>query len=214
LARKLKTDIPGPDWRRGFLELKRTGLASAFSPELAPPLELVVEIGFGRGEFLMHLARSRPELALLGIEVSHKRVLKMARRLAKTEIRNVRLIESGAELVLREILPEASVCEFWINFPDPWPKKRHVRRRLIRPPFAADLASRMEPGGRVNLATDDPGYAQQIHEVLSKQVGLENRFAPSPWLPEVPGRPPTAYELEWRAEGRPLHFFAYGRAPD
>jgi tRNA G46 methylase TrmB len=72
----------------------------------------------------------------------------------------------------------------------------------------------MEPGGRVNLATDDPGYAQQIHEVLSKQVGLENRFAPSPWLPEVPGRPPTAYELEWRAEGRPLHFFAYGRAPD
>jgi tRNA (guanine-N7-)-methyltransferase len=214
MARKLKFDIPGPDWRRSLEEVRERGWEVAFAPELRPPLRLVVEIGFGRGEFLMHLARGHPEWALVGVERSFKRTLKMARRLARTEIRNVRLVEATAEEVLRDALAPASVLAFWINFPDPWPKKRHAGRRLMQEPIVRRLAGCLAPGGVLHVATDHVPYAEQIHEVLSKEERLENANAPRPWLEEVPGRLPTAYELEWRAEGRPLHFFSYRRSAD
>ncbi|MCZ6463909.1 MAG: tRNA (guanosine(46)-N7)-methyltransferase TrmB [Proteobacteria bacterium] len=213
MSRRLKTDIHGPDWRRGIDDLRERGIPAAFAPELEPPLHLVVEIGFGRGEFLKDLAQRSPETAFLAIDASHKRVLKMARRLALGELRNIRLVAARAEIVVEDMLLPESVACFWINFPDPWPKKRHHRRRLIQPQLIARLATRLVPGGVVWAATDHVEYAQQIHEVLSKEDALENDYAPAPWRREVPGRMVTAYELEWRAEGRTLHFFAYRRRP-
>jgi tRNA (guanine-N7-)-methyltransferase len=213
MARVLKYDIPGTDWRVALDEVRERGFADVFAPDVARPLPLVVEIGFGRGEFLMDLARRHPEQAFVGIEVSFKRTLKMARRLARTELRNLRLVEGPAETVLREALDDASVSRFWINFPDPWPKKRHFKRRLIQPPFAALLARRLVPGGELHVATDHAGYAEWIDGVLSKTPGLENVDAPRPYLREAPDdRRPTAYELEWRALGRGLYFFRYRRS--
>jgi tRNA (guanine-N7-)-methyltransferase len=200
LSRRLKLDMPGPDWR---IPLEALG---------GLPVGCVLEIGFGRGEFLIDLARRAPECCHLGVEVSRKRVLKMARRLARSELENVRLVEAPAERVLAE-LPPASVREAWINFPDPWPKKRHHRRRLLQSGFARELACRLEPGAALHVATDHVEYAEQIDMVLSSEPSLENRAAPVPWLPEVSGRVRTAYELEWRAEGRRLHFFEYRRSP-
>jgi tRNA (guanine-N7-)-methyltransferase len=214
MARKLKTDIPGPDWRRSFEAAAEEGVASLFRPELSAPRALVLEIGFGRGEFLLALAEKQPATAFLAVETSRKRVLKMARRLARTPHRNVRLLEARGEQVVAELLPDASLSACWINFPDPWPKKRHHKRRLLQAPFVAQLAGRLAPGASLYVATDHVEYAEQIHEVLSKQPVLENAYAPSAWLREVPGRMPTAYELEWRSEGRPLHFFAYRRPAD
>ena len=214
MARKLKFDIPGPDRRVSLEEVREKGLEAIFAPELAPPLRLVVEIGFGRGEFLAHQAAARPELAHLGIEVSFKRVLKMARRLARTELGNVRLLEATGEEVVGDLLAEGSVAEFWINFPDPWPKKRHHRRRLVQPPLVAALARRLEPGGELQVATDHVEYAEAIDAALSGEPLLENALAPHRFLGDVPGRLPTAYELEWRAEGRDLHFWTYRRRRD
>ncbi|MGH0038101.1 MAG: tRNA (guanosine(46)-N7)-methyltransferase TrmB [Myxococcota bacterium] len=211
MGRTLKTDIPGTDWRRTLEQACEEGVLALFAPELDRPKGLVVEIGFGRGEFLVHLAERDPGQACLGIELSRKRVLKMARRLARMEHTNVRLIEGRGEEVAAEALPEGSVSEFWINFPDPWPKKRHARRRLVQPALIRTLATRLEPGGRLFLATDHVAYAEQMHAALASVELLENAYAPAPWLPEVSDRPRTAYELEWRAEGRPLHFFAYRR---
>jgi len=211
MSRRLKTDIPGPDFRLDPDALRDDGLAKAFAGDVAEPLPLVVEIGFGRGEFLLDLARRSPEQAHLGIEILYKRVLKMARRLARSEIRNLRLLQLDGHQALAELLPEASVRTFWVNFPDPWPKARHARRRLVQPGFARLVAARLVPGGRIHLATDDVPYAEQFHEVLSAEPGLRNRHAPAHWLSEVEGRMRTAYEEEWRAEGRPLHFFAYER---
>jgi tRNA (guanine-N7-)-methyltransferase len=211
VARRLKHDIPGPDRRVGVDELRTGGVGAAFAPELGAGAPLVVELGFGRGEFLLELAARAPEIAHLGVEVSHKRVLKMARRLARTELRNVRLVEARAEAVVHECLAPGSVRAFWVNFPDPWPKKRHQRRRLLQPALVRELAVRLAPGGELHAATDHVEYAEAIHAVLSGEALLENAAAPAPWLPEVPGRKPTAYELEWRAEGRALHFFEYRR---
>ncbi|MCA9512601.1 MAG: tRNA (guanosine(46)-N7)-methyltransferase TrmB [Myxococcota bacterium] len=211
MARKLKYDMPGPDWRRSIDEVRERGWEGVFAPELAPPLRLVVEIGFGRGEFLVAQAAARPDVAFVGVELSFKRVLKLARRMARGELRNARLVLGRGETVVDELLAPASVDEFWINFPDPWPKKRHAKNRLVQPPLVHALATRLVPGGVLHAATDDPAYAEQMDEVFAGEPLLENANAPLRWRPEVPGRMHTAYEEQWRAEGRPLHFFAYRR---
>jgi len=211
MARHLKFDIPGPDRRVGFEELRDQGVAAAFAGDVAEPLPLVVEVGFGRGEFLLALAAERPERAFLGVEYSGKRVLKMARRVARSGLANLRLIQARGEDVVQELLAPGSVETFWINFPDPWPKKRHHRRRLIQPALASALALRLVPGGLLQVATDDVDYAEWIAGVLAAEPLLENLLAPEPFAREVSGRKATAYELEWRAEGRPLHFFTYRR---
>ena len=211
MTRKLKYDIPGPDRRVSPDEVREKGWEAIFAPDLRAPLRLVVEIGFGRGEFLQHLAREEPGTAHVGVEVSFKRVLKMARRLARSELGNVRLVEATGEEVVRDLLAPESVAAFWVNFPDPWPKKRHHRRRLLQPAFVARLADRLVPGGELHVATDHVEYAEAIDAVLSGEPLLENALAPERWLRDVPGRLPTAYELEWRAEGRALHFWSYRR---
>lgn len=172
---------------------------------------MVLEIGFGRGEFLLALAEASPKVAFVGIEVSFKRTLKMARKVARAELRNVRLIEARAEVALRELFREGQLAAIWVNFSDPWPKARHAHRRVLQPDFAADAASRLAEEGTLYVATDDVPYAHQINEVLSGESQLVNRYAPWPFLPEVAGRERTGYEIQWRAEGRPMHFFAYGR---
>ena len=109
------------------------------------------------------------------------------------------------------IHPDARVAAFWINFPDPWPKKRHHRRRLVQPAFVAELVRCLVPGGQLEVATDHEGYAEQVDEVLAAEPGLENRCAPERFLPAVADRPATGYELEWRALGRSFHFFRYAK---
>jgi tRNA (guanine-N7-)-methyltransferase len=211
VSRRLKFEIPGPDLRVDKDEVREKGWEALFADDLPRPFPMVVEIGFGRGEFLRQLAVERPQVAHVGVEVSFKRVLKMARRLARSGIRNIRLVEGTGEEMVRELLPESSVETFWINFSDPWPKKRHHRRRLIQPPFVHDLAVRLQPGGRVEIATDHGGYAEWIEQALAAEPLLENIHTPQPFLREVPGRMPTAYQLEWLQEGRSLRFWSYRR---
>jgi tRNA (guanine-N7-)-methyltransferase len=213
MSRKLKTDIPGIDWRVPIADARERGFAKIFAGRVAHPLPLVVEIGFGRGEFLLELAQREPEQGFVGIEVSYKRALKMARRLAKLTIANVVIVEGRAEEVLRDGLEDASVACFWLNFPDPWPKKRHARRRFVQPETLALLAQRLAPGGVLRIATDDPDYAAWIDAQLAATPALANCYAPDRWRPAVFDRTPTAYELEWRALGRSFHFFEYARRP-
>jgi tRNA (guanine-N7-)-methyltransferase len=211
MSRTLKLDIPGPDRRVTIDDVRAKGWAALFAPELQEPLApLVVEIGFGRGEFLRQLAATDLATPHLGIELSWKRVLKMARRIAKAGDPNIRLVCARGEDVLQEGVADASVATFWINFSDPWPKARHHRRRLIQTPLVRQLAKRLVAGGLLHVATDDVPYALHIDEVLGSEALLEN-VLPERWLPEIAGRPITAYEAMWREQGRPLHFFTYRR---
>jgi tRNA (guanine-N7-)-methyltransferase len=191
----------------GAEELRERGLADAVGP---PPV--VLEIGFGRGEVLLEMAVRWPEASFLGVEVSRKRVEKTARRVARAALANVRLVSCPAEYLLERVLPPTSIAECWINFPDPWPKKRHHKRRLIRPDVVVLLVRALEPGAVLHVATDHEGYAEWIDGVLSRARGLENLHAPQPFARERPAaRSESRYEAEFRAEGRPLHYFAYRR---
>src|SRR5262249_22211048 len=152
-----------------------------FAGRVAHPLPLVVEIGFGRGEFLLELAQRSPEQAFVGVELSYKRALKMARRLALLPLANVAIVQGRAEEVLRDTLEDSTVACIWLNFPDPWPKKRHARRRFVQTETLARLARRLVPGGLLRIATDDPDYAAWIDAHLAAAPELENRYAPDRW---------------------------------
>jgi tRNA (guanine-N7-)-methyltransferase len=219
MSRTLKFDILGRDFRIYFDEYAEppslARWAELFADDVPVVRDLVVDIGFGRGEFLIDLAKQSPDRAFVGIERSFKRTLKMARRLPRLGIRNVRLLESEAQIAIPELFPENSIASAWINFPDPWPKERHGPRRLVQGPFISELLDRMLAGGVLNLATDDSAYAQQMAEVLAAAPRLENEYAPEPYRRDCRGRSPTAYELEWKSIGRTCCYFAYRkRAPE
>ncbi|MDP6979621.1 MAG: tRNA (guanosine(46)-N7)-methyltransferase TrmB [Myxococcota bacterium] len=211
MSRTLKYDIPGTDWRRSMADAYEFGMHALFAPELEPPFPLSIEIGFGRGEFMLELAAKHPEMRFVAVEVSWKRVLKMARKVARSELDNVRLLAGKGEAVVGDCVPEGSVHEIWVNFSDPWPKAAHAHRRLFQPAFVESAAIALEPSGLLRVATDDPVYAEQIDEVLSGEPRLENIYAPHPWVDDVPGRIMTSYERDWRADGRAIHFFDYRR---
>jgi len=171
---------------------------------------LIVEIGFGNGDHLIHLARTQPDCNILGFEISGQSMDKAEAKIAKLGLDNVRPIHGRAETALAHLLAPASVTEFHINYPDPWFKKRHQRRRLISRDTVALLTSRLVPTGRLLLATDIIDYAEMAHEILSATPGLSNEFD-APWVNEVADRFVTKYELKGYREGRRGHFFRYAR---
>ena len=209
MSRRLKTDIPGTDHRVPYERIAAGDWDTEFAKDLSSPIPLVLELGFGRGEFLMHLAGEASTRAHVGVEVSRKRVLKMARRVARADVHNIRLVHSTAERFLDDCLAPQSVAQVWINFSDPWPKKRHHPRRLVDTALVGRLCECLVEGGALEVATDHVPYAEHIDSVLRSEPQLTNAFSPDPWRADVPGRFPTAYEQEWRAEGRPLHFWSY-----
>ncbi|MDE2775845.1 MAG: tRNA (guanosine(46)-N7)-methyltransferase TrmB [Chloroflexota bacterium] len=193
-------------------KLNILGLDWPLRPErLFPRVQpLVVEIGFGNGDFLMHLARTQPRRNILGFEISGQSLDKAEAKIERLGLDNARVIHGRAETALAHLLAPESVREFHINYPDPWFKKRHQRRRLIKRDTVDLLTSRLAAGGHLRLATDIIDYAQMAHEILSETRGLSNAFD-APWVHEVEERFRTKYELKGYREGRRGHFFCYAR---
>lgn len=143
----------------------------------------ILEIGFGMGETTARIAADHPQNDYLGIEVHTPGVGSLLKRAAELGLTNIRVIQHDAVEVVERMIPPGSLDGAHIFFPDPWPKKRHHKRRLIQPPFVALLASRMKHGAYVHVATDWEDYAQQIMEVLSAEPLLANTadgYAPRP----------------------------------
>ncbi|HWP94926.1 MAG TPA: tRNA (guanosine(46)-N7)-methyltransferase TrmB [Gammaproteobacteria bacterium] len=179
--------------------LPRYGLA--FGPQVldfeavfgrrAPRL---LEIGFGDGAALVAHAQSHPDWDHLGIEVHRPGIGRLLRELEARGLGNVRVICHDASEVLETQIPDASLDKVLLYFPDPWPKKRHHKRRLVQPPFAALVARKLVPGGVWQLATDWEDYAQQMLEVLGACPTLRNAAPDSGFAPRPAERPPTRFE--------------------
>ena len=181
--------------------------------ELLGATRIVLELGFGRGELLLDLAEQNPKRVYLGVEISRKRVEKVQRRAEKRELANVFLLHAPAEFALTRVLPPSCVEECWINCPDPWPKKRHWRRRLVQQPLLDLLGAALTPGGLLHVSTDHEGYRDWIAGVFAVETRFENLHAPERWSESPPARRETAYEATFRAEGRTIAYFDYRRRP-
>jgi len=143
----------------------------------------ILEIGFGMGETTAQIAQAHPENNYLGIEVHTPGVGSLLKQIAENGLTNLRLIQHDAVEVLEHMIAPASLAGAHIFFPDPWPKKRHHKRRLIQPAFVALLASRLAPDACLHAATDWQEYAEQILAVFAAEPALANTapgFAPRP----------------------------------
>jgi len=149
----------------------------------------ILEIGFGMGETTAYIAAQHPEIDYLGTEVHTPGVGSLLNRIVELGLANVHVIQHDAVEVLRDMIAPAALDGVHVFFPDPWPKKRHHKRRLIQPPFVALLVSRIKAGAYVHVATDWEDYARQVMEVLSDNpllVNTSDGFAPRPaWRPET-----------------------------
>jgi len=149
----------------------------------------ILEIGCGMGETTATIAAAQPDNDYLGIEVHAPGVGSLLKEIATRELGNLRVVRHDAVEVVRDMIAPGALAGIHIYFPDPWPKKRHHKRRLLQPAFVALLASRLAPGGYLHCATDWEEYAQQMLEVLGAEPLLANTaegFAPRPaWRPQT-----------------------------
>ena len=161
---------------------------------------VVLEIGSGMGDATAQLARTAPEVNHLAAEVYPAGLGQLMLWVEKHELENVRLLHGDALDLLRDHLTPESLAGVRIYFPDPWPKKRHHKRRLVTPAFVELVASRLQPGGTLHLATDWQHYAERMLEICTAEPTLANQY--DDWAPRPPWRPVTKFEARAHAEGR------------
>ena len=166
-----------PVWDALKDEHFRPAVISDIFPCIDGPLN--VEIGIGNGEFISHYASENKASYWIGFEVFHEVFEKAVKRVRRLDLKNVRLIQFDAELFFR-LLPLSSVNGFYVNFPDPWPKTRHHKRRLLKPWFIEMMRERLAPGGTLTIATDHADYAREITENLSQVSGFKSLVNPLP----------------------------------
>ena len=171
----------------------------------------VVEIGFGNGANLIHMAGEHPETDFLGIEVHRPGVGRVLLDIERLGLRNVRVSNHDAVEVVGQQLPEACLDEVLVLFPDPWHKKRHHKRRLLNAAFVALLASRLKPAGLLRAATDWEPYASAMLEVLGGCALLENTASDGGYVPRPESRQPTRFERRGERLGHGVWDLAFRR---
>jgi len=170
-----------------------------------------VEIGFGNGEALVTLAAAQPAEDFLGIEVHRPGVGHLMLRCEELAVANLRILSQDAVDVLEQRLTPACFDEVLLYFPDPWPKKRHHKRRIVQDGFVALIASRLRTGGVFRLATDWQPYADWILETIGRCPLLRNESPDGGWSARPASRPPTRFELRGQQLGHAVRDLAFRR---
>jgi tRNA (guanine-N7-)-methyltransferase len=173
------------------------------------PVEL--EVGFGKGLFLLTAAQQRPEINFAGIEIERKYVLFTANRVAKRGLGNVRLICGDARVVLSDLVPAESLQAIHVYFPDPWWKTRHRKRRVFTGEFARQCQRILCPGGFLYLATDVEDYFKIMTDLVVKETGLVLLPPPKVRDPQHDLDYLTNFERKYRHAGKPIHRATYGK---
>lgn len=187
-------------------------LASVLAPTLVPGTTIVwLEIGFGGGEHLVAQAIANPNAAVIGCEPFIDGVVKVLSRIEQLGLTNVRLHDDDARDVLRW-LPAASIDRAFVLFPDPWPKARHRKRRLVSGPTLGLLARVIKPGAQLRVATDIGDYARTILEAIAHQSAFRwTATCPADWRVQGDDWPVTRYQQKAIREGRCSYFFRFER---
>lgn len=177
--------------------------------------DVELEVGIGKGRFILLAAAARPDVNWIGIEYAARYFEQSLDRVAKRSYPNVRLLLGDAVPFVRDRLPDAGLAACHVYFPDPWPKKRHHKRRFFRPDMLDEVARVLRPGGLLRAATDHPEYAAAIREAMAAHTAFEDAGGAAAW--DLPGMADytehgvTNFEIKYRREGRPIHRFAWIR---
>ncbi|MGI8769589.1 MAG: tRNA (guanosine(46)-N7)-methyltransferase TrmB [Propionibacteriaceae bacterium] len=171
---------------------------------------LIVEIGPGMGDSLVPMAKARSNANVLAFEVYQPAVAGLMVKLRAEHVDNVRIVQVNGVDGLEYLVPDSGLDRLWLFFPDPWPKARHRKRRLVNDDFAGLVARKLSPGGRWRIATDWADYAGHIRDVLDEQPAFENPH-PGGWAPRWSKRPLTRFEQRGLAAGRHVFDLTYVR---
>lgn len=171
---------------------------------------LVVEIGSGQGHQILHAAEAFPDTNFLAVEVFRAGLARTVIRAEEAGLANLKMAEVNAPELLEKYLPEGSVSEIWVFFPDPWKKARHHKRRLISLDFARIAHRALAPGGVLRLGTDWQHYAECMRDVLDEAPGFERDFS-GEWADRFDGRVLTAFEQKGITKGRAIRDLTYRR---
>lgn len=185
-----KEFVPQHYFRRMDLEdLRRDG----------KPLE--IDLGCGDGSFLVDLAREHPERDFMGVERLLGRCKKVGKKITRAGLENARILRLDSKYVVEWLLPAESVSRIHLLCPDPWPKVRHHRRRLVQVPFLTAVKAALEPGGEFLFMTDHEGYFEHACE----RIRESNLFEILPWAEDTFFYPKTDFQNQWEAEGKVMH---------
>lgn len=172
---------------------------------------LTLEIGFGMGHSLLAMAAADPDRRFVGVEVHEPGVGALLAGMASEDISNIRVLAADVTEVLPRVFAPGQLDRVQIFFPDPWPKKRHQKRRLIQNEFVARLAERVRPGGELWLATDWQPYARHMLSVLDAAPAWENVAGPGKTVPRPAARPKTRFEARGLRHGHEVSDLRYER---
>lgn len=160
------------------------------------PAPLEVDVGCGKGRFLVARAKSYPETNFLGIDRLLSRLRKVDKKIRRADLSNVRLLRLEADYSVHFLLPPESVSVFYVFFPDPWPKRRHHRRRLFQDSFLKAIEETLVPGGKIHIATDHLEYYKEVRALLTKASAFDEI---APFEPEEEEK--TDFELIFLSQG-------------
>lgn len=197
---QIKTDLPNL--------IRLADLTQPFDPAavFGEDRPWALEIGAGKGHFLEAMGPQNPGMSFLGLEYKLKRCHLMGKRFKKLGLTNVKVIWAEATMFLKDYVAPGSLSAIYVNFPDPWPKRRHVRRRLLQEDFIALLVERLAPAGEMTIATDFVEYADEIADRLQRHPDLVPALEPPFIRPHLEGYPQTQFEKIFREQGLTLHF--------
>jgi tRNA (guanine-N7-)-methyltransferase len=182
-----------------------------FNALFGNPGPVILEIGFGNGDATWQMARAHPEENYFGVEVHRPGVGRLLLKIEEQGLENVRIACEDAVELLRGRVRDDSLEGVRIYFPDPWPKKRHHKRRIIQAPFVDLLARKMKAGGLLHLATDWVPYAEYMIEVMQESPDFENLSTSGGYCPKPEWRPPTKYEMRGERLGHTVSDLVFRR---
>lgn len=171
---------------------------------------IIVEVGPGRGDFLFHLAETNPDKSIVGIEIKRKRVDKLIDRIEKRGLKNVTIIQDDARCALPRFFGENSVDTIFINFPDPWPKRRHEKNRVLSRDFLQDCCSVLKFYGNLNITTDFQSYAETAANEIDA-IPLLETCHPDVVKNQSDDAYPTLFAQKWINMGRTIYYQKYQR---
>ena len=176
------------------------------------PIKL--EIGFGMGDFLIEMATREPHSNFVGIDFSQNGIRKIMARIKNLQLNNIRVVYGDVREKIPLLFENGELDTVYINFPDPWPRKRHFKRRLIKPALVKLIARKLAPAGHVYLATDSEPYALEILEYFNAEPLLQNVNPESGFFADRDHLPKTKYEKSFIYAGDKIHYLEYSRLGD